>query len=242
MAAVILDGEGRFQRTADTDEVGVIAIDGPNVFSGYLDPHHNEGVFVEINGERWLNTGDLGRRDFEGLLLARRAQEGAYHSRWAQYRPEDHRGRVANSSGRLADGGGREPDVYAGELPVAYVQLKPGSAVTEAELLEHAARTIPEKAAIPKRIKISSSLPTTAVGKLFKPALVEREIEEAIRAEAARIGATIASIRLDRDPRRGLRAVVEANDGVDRLKEALGRYAVKSEVTEARRSTALPSV
>ena len=48
------------------------------------------------------------------------------------------------------------PDAYAGELPVAYVQLKPGTAVTEAELLEHAARTIPEKAAIPKRIKISS--------------------------------------------------------------------------------------
>jgi hypothetical protein len=69
------------------------------------------------------------------------------------------------------------PDAYAGELPVAYVQLKPGTAVTEAELLEHAARTIPEKAAIPKRIKISSSLPTTAVGKLFKPALVERRQE-----------------------------------------------------------------
>lgn len=134
------------------------------------------------------------------------------------------------------------PDAYAGELHVAYVQLKPGTAVTEAELLEHAARTIPEKAAIPKRIKISSSLPTTAVGKLFKPALVEREIEETIRAEAARIGATIASIRLDRDPRTGLRAVVEASDGADRLKEALDRYAVKSEVTEARRSTALTSV
>lgn len=133
------------------------------------------------------------------------------------------------------------PDAYAGELHVAYVQLKPGTAVTEAELLEHAGRTIPEKAAIPKRIKISSSLPTTAVGKLFKPALVEREIEEAIRAEAARIGATIASIRLDRDPRTGLRAVVEASDGADRLKEALDRYAVKSEVTETRRSTALPS-
>ncbi len=133
------------------------------------------------------------------------------------------------------------PDAYAGELHVAYVQLKPGTAVTEAELLEHAGRTIPEKAAIPKRIKISSSLPTTAVGKLFKPALVEREIEETIRAEAARIGATTASMRLDRDPRTGLPAVVAASDGADGLKEALDRYAVKSEVTETRRSTALPS-
>jgi acyl-coenzyme A synthetase/AMP-(fatty) acid ligase len=61
---------------------------------------------------------------------------------------------------------------------MAYVQLKPGTAVTEAELIEHAARTIREKAAIPKRVKISSNLPTTAVGKLFKPALVECQIEE----------------------------------------------------------------
>src|SRR5271157_4382610 len=100
------------------------------------------------------------------------------------------------------------PDAHAGELPVAYVQLKAGAAVTEAELLEHAARSIPEKAAIPKRIKISSSLPTTAVGKLFKPALVEREIEEAIRAEAKKLDVEIASIRVERDPQRGLRAVI----------------------------------
>jgi fatty-acyl-CoA synthase len=122
------------------------------------------------------------------------------------------------------------PDAYAGELP-AYVQLKPGLAVTEAELVEHAARTIPEKAAVPKRVKISSSLPTTAVGKLFKPALIEHEIEETIRAEAKRVGAEIASIRVDRDPRSGLRAVVAAAVGADRLKQALDRYAFKFEAT-----------
>ena len=33
-----LDGDGRFQRMADVDEVGVIAISGPNVFKGYLGP------------------------------------------------------------------------------------------------------------------------------------------------------------------------------------------------------------
>ena len=42
-------------------------------------------------------------------------------------------------------------------MPVAYVQPKPGARVTEQELLEHAALTIPERAAIPKRIKISPS-------------------------------------------------------------------------------------
>ena len=68
MAAVVLDGDGRFQRMADVDEVGVIAISGPNVFKGYLDPRHNAGVWIDIDGERWLNTGDLGRRDANGYF------------------------------------------------------------------------------------------------------------------------------------------------------------------------------
>ena len=126
------------------------------------------------------------------------------------------------------------PDAHAGELPVAYVQLKAGAAVTEAELLEHAARSIPEKAAIPKRIKISPSLPTTAVGKLFKPALIEREIEETIRAEAERVGVAIASIRIERDPQRGLRAVIVSQVDAGSLKAALDRYAFASKVTAAR--------
>ncbi len=233
MAAVIPDGEGRFQRMAGVDEIGVIAINGPNVFSGYLDPRHNEGVWLDIDGERWLNTGDLGRRDANAYFwLAGRRKEliirGGHNidPKIIEDALQTHPAVAVTA----AIGG---PDAYAGELPVAYVQPKPGFSVTEAELLEHAARTIPGKAAIPKRIRISSSLPTTAVGKLFKPALVEREIEETIRADAERVGATVASIRVDRDPQRGLRAVVNAAVGADRLKEALDRYAFRSEVTAA---------
>jgi fatty-acyl-CoA synthase len=239
MAAVMLDGKGRFQRMAGVDEIGVIAINGPNVFSGYLDPRHNEGVWLDIDGERWLNTGDLGRRDDNGYFwLAGRRKEliirGGHNidPRIIEDALQTHPA-VAMSA---AIG---SPDAYAGELPVAYVQLKPGTAVTEAELMEHAARTIAERAAIPKRIKISSSLPTTAVGKLFKPALVELEIEETIRAEAERVGAKIASISIIRDPQSGLRAVVAAAAGTERLQEALDPYAFKSEVSAARGSETL---
>ncbi len=233
MAAVMLDREGRFQRMASVDEIGVIAINGPNVFSGYLDPRHNQGIWLDIDGERWLNTGDLGRRDANGYFwLAGRRKEliirGGHNidPRIIEDALQTHPA-VAMTA---AIG---SPDAYAGELPVAYVQLKPGSAVTEAELMEHAARTISEKAAIPKWIKISSSLPTTAVGKLFKPALVELEIEGAIRAEAERVGARLASISIVRDPQSGVRALVAAAAGADRLQEALARYAFASGVADA---------
>ena len=234
MAAVILDANGRFERMAEIDEIGVIAINGPNVFSGYLDPRHNNGLWIDIDGERWLNTGDLGRRDANGYFwLAGRKKEliirGGHN-----IDPKIIEDALQKHPAVAMVAAIGSPDAYAGELPVAYVQLKPGLAVTEAELLEHAARTIPEKAAVPKRVKISSSLPTTAVGKLFKPALVEREIEETIRAEATRLGAELSSVRVERDPHRGLRAVVAAADRVDALREALDRYAFKSEVSAAR--------
>src|SRR5690606_5317855 len=64
-----------------------------------------------------------------------------------------------------------KPDEKAGELPVVYVQLKPGRQASEAELLEHAAAHIPERAAIPKNAWIIDAIPLTAVGKTFKPAL-----------------------------------------------------------------------
>ncbi len=236
MAAVILDASGRFERMAGIDEIGVIAINGPNVFSGYLDPRHNTGLWIDIDGQRWLNTGDLGRQDADGYFwLAGRKKEliirGGHN-----IDPKIIEDALQKHPAVAVVAAVGSPDAYAGELPVAYVQLKPGATVTEAELLEHAGRTIPEKAATPKRVKISSSLPTTAVGKLFKPALVEREIEETVRAEAKRVGAELSSVRVERDLHSGLRAVVAAVDRAEALRDALDRYVFKSEVVAGRNS------
>jgi fatty-acyl-CoA synthase len=83
-----------------------------------------------------------------------------------------------------------EPDAYAGELPVAFVSLKPGEAVSAEELASFAAPLIAERPAVPKRIHIVPALPMTAVGKVYKPAL---------RAMATRMGlqAQLAQRQLD---------------------------------------------
>ncbi len=233
MRALILDDDNRYVRDAEIDEIGVIAIRGPNVFVGYLDPAHNRGIWIERAGETWLNTGDLGRQDADGYFwLAGRKKEliirGGHN-----IDPKLIEDALQSHPAVALTAAIGSPDAHAGELPVAYVQLKPGAAVTEAELLEYAARSIPEKAAIPKRVKISPSLPTTAVGKLFKPALIEREIEETIRAEAESVGVAILSVRVERDLQRGLRAVVATEAGSNSLKTALDRYAFASEVVAA---------
>ena len=61
-----------------------------------------------------------------------------------------------------------KPDVYAGELPVAYVVFKAGATVTEQDLLAYAQQTVKERAAITKSIVTLDQMPMTAVGKFFK--------------------------------------------------------------------------
>ncbi|MEN0108577.1 MAG: acyl-CoA synthetase, partial [Pseudomonas sp.] len=80
-----------------------------------------------------------------------------------------------------------KPCAKAGELPVAYVQLVPGAAVTADELLQHAAQHVPERAAVPKDVWIIEAIPLTAVGKTFKPTLRYDAIRRVFEADLRHI-------------------------------------------------------
>jgi fatty-acyl-CoA synthase len=78
------------------------------------------------------------------------------------------------------------PDPYAGEVPVAYVQMAEDSQVDAESIMEWAKQHVGEKAAIPKEIIITKEIPLTPVGKIFKPALrydaTRRAYEKALEA------------------------------------------------------------
>ena len=233
MEAVVLDGDGRFQRAWPTSTRSALSRSaGPMSSRAISTPATTPASLIDIDGERWLNTGDLGRRDANGYFWLTGRKKELIIRGGHNIDPRTIEEALASHPGVALAAAIGSPDAYAGEMPVAYVQLKPGATVTEQELLEHAALTIPERAAIPKRIKISPSLPVTAVGKLFKPALVDREIEETVRAEADRVGATVTSVTVERDPNVGLRAIVRAAAGAEKMKEALDRYAFRSDVSQ----------
>ena len=123
------------------------------------------------------------------------------------------------------------PDPYAGEVPIAYVQLKSGRSATPSELMEFAQSCIPERAAWPKAIHVVDRLPMTNVGKIFKPNLQQREIEDIIRAEAAAVGAELTDVRFGTDSARGIVACATAvGGGPTPLRSALAKYAFAVEV------------
>jgi fatty-acyl-CoA synthase len=165
---VKVDADGRFERDCAVNEIGVVAMSGPGVFSGYVSEKHNRGAFVEPG---WVNSGDLARLDEEGYLwITGRAKDliirGGHNI--DPMAIEEVFFRHADVALAAVVG---QPDAYAGELPVAYVQLKPGANIDAAELIRYAREHTPERAAVPVNVYLIDAIPLTAVGKVFKPAL-----------------------------------------------------------------------
>lgn len=230
MRAVILDDAGHFLRMAEIHEIGTLAIRGPNVFSGYLDGRHDRDVWIDIEGERWLNAGDLGREDEDGRFwLSGRRKELIIRGGHNIDPKLIEDALLKHPAVALAAAIGR-PDAHAGEVPVAYVQVQPGATVTDRELLDFAAASIPERAAVPKQVNIVPALPMTGVGKIFKPALQQLEMEAVVGAEALKSGVTIVGIEHVRDARGAAVIRVRTDAGATALQAALDRYAFKSEV------------
>jgi fatty-acyl-CoA synthase len=234
--AVVLDDAGTYVRDCRVGEAGVLAISGPNVFAGYRDPDQDKGVWLELHdGRRWLNTGDLGRQDAEGYFyLTGRKKEliirGGHNIDPASIEEPLHR----HPAVQIAAAVGR-PDVHAGELPVAYVQLKPGVRVSDDELLSFAREKITERAAVPKAIRLVEAMPLTGVGKIFKPELRQREIADALRAALHDAGAPTSRLEVINDPRLGLEVEVALVDHAttELARAILGQFPFRFAVSTA---------
>jgi fatty-acyl-CoA synthase len=147
---------------------GMVLYQGPNLFSGYLDGAETARSFTP---DGWLITGDVGFVDEQGRLhLTGRAKDliirGGHNIDPKVI--EDALG--AHPAVALCAAVGA-PDAYAGELPVAFATLKPGSSASEAELLAFTAARVDEGPAKPKSITVLTTMPVTNVGKIYKPEL-----------------------------------------------------------------------
>ena len=240
MKVVEVDAEGNYVRDCEPNEIGVVVIRGPNVFPGYKEEAHNRKAWiVDRDGVRWLNTGDLGRRDEDGYFwLTGRLKEliirGGHNIDPKLIEEPMHK----HPAVALAAAVGR-PDPYAGEVPVVYVQLAPGASATVEELMAWAREHVGERAAVPKRVYIVDTIPTTAVGKIFKPALVWREVEDVYRQVVGEVeGVARVEVSVGADPLHGMKAQIRVHAAagqdkdalVERIHQALGMYTVAYEL------------
>jgi fatty-acyl-CoA synthase len=219
------------------EESGSLVLRGPNVFKGYSIEKLNQGVWIDASdgGPPWLNTGDLGRQDADGYFwITGRSKEliirGGHNIDPRLIEDALH----AHPAVALAAAVGR-PDAHSGELPVVYVQLKPGASATSEELMKFAAENVGERAAVPKAVHIVESLPLTAVGKIFKPELIWRETETVLTEELKNLaGVSACHVQVGPDSHYGKLANLRLTPAPDTdratvesaAREALSKYAI----------------
>lgn len=192
--------DGEVSKECGLNESGVILVRGPQVFCGYKAASDNATAWVEGD---WFNTGDLGYLDEQGFLyLSGRAKDliirGGHNIDPAII--EECLSAHPAVASCIAIG---MPDAYAGELPMAFVVLRPGQSCSVDELHRFAETHITERAATPKRIEFIDAMPLTAVGKIYRPALRLR-ITEMVLRELLQDKGIEATVTGQQDKQKGL--------------------------------------
>jgi fatty-acyl-CoA synthase len=227
--AVRTDAAGKAVGDCAADEIGVLAVHGPMVFDGYLDRATDQQPFF---ADGWLDTGDLGRVDADGFVwVTGRAKELIKRGGHGIDPGMIEDAFSAHQSVALAAAVGK-PDAYAGEVPVAYVQLRPDAEIEADALLAFARERIAERAAIPREVVILPSLPVTAIGKVHKQTLkldiTRRAVEEIVRQVVGADGAFEVSV--EPHPLHGFAVRVRvATKHVDTTREKLSAFSFHTE-------------
>jgi fatty-acyl-CoA synthase len=234
---VQLDHDRNVVRDCTSDEIGVLLIRGPQVVAGYVDAAHNQGAWVDGD---WLDTGDLARVDSDGYIWhVGRAKDliirGGHNIDPVLIEEVlyQHDGvELAAAVGQL--------DRRVGELPVAYVQMRPGVRFDADELADFVRSKIQERAANPVAFFAIAEMPLTQVGKIFKPALRLDAAQRILNAElnaGCKPGQSVSvSVTVDKTHGTVASVVVNGPDAealAARCREELADHIIKSEVAVA---------
>lgn len=163
------------KRPMPPNEPGELMFRGPVVMIGYANNEQATRETIEPDG--WLHTGDVAYQDQEGyVFIVDRKKDMIISGGYNIYPAELER--VAMMLPEVAMVAiGRIGDEIKGELPKAYVVLKPGAKLDEQTFLAHMRKYLaPYK--VPRAVKFVADLPKTSTGKILRRKLQELEDQE----------------------------------------------------------------
>jgi long-chain acyl-CoA synthetase len=159
-------------------EIGEIVINGPQVMKGYHNmPTETANSLRQMkDGKTWLFTGDIARMDEDGYFYIVDRKKELIKPGGFQVWPREVEEAIMSHPKVLEVGVGGIPDPQRGETVKAWIVVKPGETLTEAELKafckEHLA---PYK--VPTHYEFRAELPKTTVGKILRRELVRQHKE-----------------------------------------------------------------
>jgi acyl-CoA synthetase (AMP-forming)/AMP-acid ligase II len=149
---------------------GEILIGGPYAMSGYYDePEATAAVIVD----GWVRTGDVGRFDERGCLRITDRKKDLFIVGGFNVAPAEVEKVLATCDGvgQVAVIG--VPDVYFGEVGMAFVVPRPGANVGPDDVIAYAREHL-ANFKVPRRVEIVEALPLNATGKVLKNQLRAR--------------------------------------------------------------------
>jgi acyl-CoA synthetase (AMP-forming)/AMP-acid ligase II len=153
--------------TAEAGTEGEICISGPTLMIGYLGAQEESALALS---DGWLRTGDLGRFDADGYLYITGRIKDVIIRGGENLSPAQIESAVMADRRVAACCVVRQMHRDLGEVPAAFVVLKPGAQMSEDEARDAVLQRL-SRIYIPERVIFVESLPETAVGKIDRKAL-----------------------------------------------------------------------
>ena len=157
---------------AETGQLGEVWIRGPQVMKGYLnDP---EATSDMIDDDGWLHSGDIGYADTDDYLFVVDRVKELIKYKGMQVAPAELEA-IIQAHPAVADVAVIPvPDLEAGEIPKAFVVLKPDATATPEEIMAHVAdKVAPHKKV--RTVEFIDAIPRVPSGKILRRELRDRE-------------------------------------------------------------------
>ena len=155
-------------------EAGEIAVKGPQVMRGY---HKKPEETAAALKDGWFYTGDIGTFDEDGYLtVVDRKKDMIIAGGYNIYPLE--LDEVLFDHPRILEAcciG--VPDAYRGETVKAFVVVKSGQTLSEQEVIRYCRERLAAYK-VPKMVEFMDELPKSAVGKILRRKLKEKELEK----------------------------------------------------------------
>ena len=162
-------------------EPGEIVISAPQVMLGYHNrPEENKKVFFEADGMKWLRTGDYGKLDDEGyVFLLDRVKDLIKYKGHSVY-PREVEEILYEHPAILECAVFGVADPVKGENIMAHIIVQPEykDKITEEDIFKWAKENMAAYK-YPREIKFVRSLPKSAVGKILRRVIRDKESEKA---------------------------------------------------------------
>lgn len=157
-------------RDVPPGELGEIVLRGPKVFKGYW---KNPGATAEALRNGWFHTGDIGKLDEEGFLYLEDRKKDIIISGGENIASSEVERVIYQHPAVLETAVVGIPHSKWGEVPKAYIVVKPGAQVSPEELQRLCLENL-AKFKVPKEFEFIDALPRNPSGKVLKRELRRR--------------------------------------------------------------------